>query len=332
VPAVDSNAVPAVDWNARAEQAHRALVEHYLRPWGLPGLGRLRSPPATHDRLSPSYWWQAQLLDALLDARERAPGKVIAGRIARLIAGQWLANRGRLQNDYYDDMGWMALALLRSGRRRAAGQLWRTIKAGWNDHHGGGIPWRVQQPHYKNLPANGPAALLAARLGDAQWATRIVDWMESVLIDTDTGAVLDGIDRKGDGEPDRRQFSYNYGTALAAELAVGNRAVAERIAAAGIAQCAPDRILRAEGAGDGSLFKSIFARYLVALGSEDGTAVVLATAESCWANRDGAGRFGLDPRLVPDGPVQLSAMVAGVTVVELAASVDRSRRDRPPVR
>jgi predicted alpha-1,6-mannanase (GH76 family) len=181
----------------------------------------------------------------------------------------------------------------------------------------------VQQPYYKNTPANGPAAILAARLGDSEWATRIVDWMEAALIDADTGEVLDGIDRKGDGFEDPRRFSYNYGTALAAELAVGRRAVAEQIAAAGIAHCAPDGVLRAEGAGDGSLFKSIFARYLVELGGQQAYHVVLATAESFWANRDSAGRFGLDPQLAPDGPVQLSAMVAGVTLVELAARISR---------
>jgi predicted alpha-1,6-mannanase (GH76 family) len=283
----------------------------------------LRSPPARHHRLSPSYWWQAQLLDALIDAQERAPSALTARQIRWLIGGQWLANRGRLRNDYYDDMEWMGLALLRCGRRPAAARLWRTIRAGWNERHGGGIPWRVQQPHYKNTPANGPAAILAARLGDGEWAKRIVDWMESALIDADTGEVLDGIDRNGDGLEDHRRFSYNYGTALAAELAVGRRALAERIATAGIAQCAADGILRAEGAGDGSLFKSIFARYLVELGGPGARSVVLATAESFWANRDSAGRFGLDPRLAPTGPVQLSAMVAGVTLIELAARIER---------
>ena len=311
------------DWNARAAQAHAALVDQYLRPFGLPGLGVLRSPPTPRDRLAASYWWQALLLDALLDAQERTPTALTAWRIRWLLCGQWLANRGRLRREYYDDMAWMALALLRCGRRRAARRLWRTISAGWNDLHGGGIPWRVQQPYYKNMPANGPAAILAARLGEREWARRIVDWMESVLIDAGTGEIIDGIDRKNDGEADRRSFSYNYGTALAAELAVGRRAVAERIAAVGISRCAPDGVLRAEGAGDGSLFKAIFARYLVELGGTEARSVVSATAESYWTHRDSAGRFGLDPRREPDGPVQLSAMVSGVTIVELAARIER---------
>lgn len=317
-----------IDWGARAAEAHAALIDLYLRPLGLPGLGVLRSPPTPHDRLAASYWWQALLLDALLDAQERAPTSLTARRIRSLVAGQWLANRGRLQRDYYDDMAWMALALVRSGRRRAARRLWQAISAGWNDRHGGGIPWRVQQPYYKNMPANGPAAILAARLGEREWAKRIVDWMESVLIDADTGEIVDGIDRTGDGQADHRSFSYNYGTALAAELAVGRRAVAERIAKVGISRCAPDGILRAEGAGDGSLFKAIFARYLVELGATEARPVVSATAESYWTHRDSAGRFGLDPRVAPDGPVQLSAMVSGVTLVELAARIERLEAER----
>ena len=314
---------PTADWNARAAEAQAALIANYLRPIGLPGLGVLRSPPTLHDRVAASYWWQALLLDALLDAQQRTPNLVTAGRIRWLLCGQSLANGGTLRREYYDDMAWMALALLRTGRRHAARRLWQTINAGWNDHHSGGIPWRAQQPYYKNMPANGPAAILAARLGEHEWARRIVDWMESVLIDADTGEIVDGIDRNNDGEVDRRSFSYNYGTALAAELAVGRRTVAERIAAVGISRCAPDGILRAEGAGDGSLFKAIFARYLVELGGTQARSVVSATAESYWTHRDSAGRFGLDPRLAPDGPVQLSAMVSGVTLVELTARIER---------
>jgi predicted alpha-1,6-mannanase (GH76 family) len=324
----DAAAVPAVDaedWNARAALAHDVLIRHYLRPVGRPGLFILRSPPRVRDRVRPSYWWQAQALDVLVDARERAPNRVTARQMRWLVVGQRLANGGRLRNAYYDDMGWMALALVRAGRHREAEGLWRTIRAGWNDHHGGGIPWRVQQPTYKNTPANGPAAMLAARLGEQEWAARIVDWMESVLIDTDSGDVHDGIDRLGDGrlEPTWR-FSYDYGVALGAELAVGRRRVAERIAQAGIARCAPDEILRDEGGGDGALFKGIFARYLASLDTEQGRRVVLATARAYWEHRDDASRFGPDPRRRPDGPVELSAMLSGVMTVEAAARIQRA--------
>jgi predicted alpha-1,6-mannanase (GH76 family) len=313
------------DWNARAAQAHNALIQQYLRPVGRPGLCVMRSPPRLVDRVRVNYWWHAQALDTLVDAYERAPDRETSRRIRWLVFGQRLANRGRLRNDYYDDMGWMALALLRAGRWEEAERLWRTIRAGWNDHHGGGIPWRVQQPRYKNIPANGPAAILAARLGEHDWAARIVEWMESVLVDAETGDVYDGIDRLGGGQVDSNwRFSYDYGVAFGAELAVGRRQVAERIAQAGIARCTPDSVLRSEGTGDGALFKGILARYLTLLGGEDARRVVLTTAHACWEHRDPMGRFGPDPRRRPDGPVELSAMLSGVMIVEAAARLQRA--------
>jgi predicted alpha-1,6-mannanase (GH76 family) len=307
-------------WDVRAELAHRALIRHYMRSIGRPGLSVLRSPPRVRDRVRRSYWWQAQVLDALVDAYERAPSSVVLRRMRWLTLGQRLANGGRLRNDYYDDMAWMALALLRAGRDQEAERLWWVIRAGWNDHHGGGIPWRVQQPTYKNTPANGPAAILAARLGDSEWAVRIVDWMETILIDPGSGDVHDGIDRKGDGRLESTwQFSYDYGVALGAELSVGRRPVAERIAQAGIDRCAPDGILRGETRGDGALFKGIFARYLTLLGTEPARRVVLSTAQAYWEHRDNAGRFGPDPLQRPHGPVELSAMLSGVMTIEAAA-------------
>jgi predicted alpha-1,6-mannanase (GH76 family) len=315
----------AADWNVRASSAQAALIDHFLRPIGRPGLFVARSPPRAADRVRPNYWWQAQAFDVLLDAYERAPESLTSRRMQRLVIGQRLANGGRLTNAYYDDMAWMGLALLRAGGHREARGLWRTIRAGWNDHHGGGIPWRTEQPAYKNTPANGPAAILAARLGESEWAVRIVDWMESVLIDRDSGDVYDGIDRLGDGrlEPTWR-FSYDYGVALAAELEVGRRSVAERIAEAGIARCVTNGILRKEGVGDGGLFKGIFARYLTLLGTQHAHHVVLATAEAYWEHRDDAGRFGPDPSERPDGPVELTAMLSGVMTVEAAARIQRT--------
>lgn len=305
-------------WRDRADAAQAALRACYLRPLGIPGLGVAHSPPSLSDRLRGQYWWQAHLLDVLVDRqrRHRTLGNGI--RIRLLPIGQRLANHGSLVRDYYDDMGWMALALLRAGEREQAERLWLRIRDGWNDHHGGGIPWRVQQPTYKNTPANGPAAILAARLGHHDWAQRIVRWMESVLLDTATGEVQDGIDRSGDGALDTRQYSYNYGVAMAAELELGRRELAQRVAETGVAHCATNGVLHAEGRGDGPLFHGIFARYLTLLGTEPGRSVVLKTADATWEHRDGQGRFGPDPQGVPTPPVELSAMVSAVMTLEAA--------------
>ena len=38
------------------------------------------------------------------------------------------------------------------------------LHSGWTEHGGGGIWWR-RRDDFKNVPANGPAAILLARLG-----------------------------------------------------------------------------------------------------------------------------------------------------------------------
>jgi predicted alpha-1,6-mannanase (GH76 family) len=307
---------------ARAAEAQATLARLYLDPLSWPGIGVSASPPRPADRLAKNYWWQAQLLDVLVDADARDPAAGARRRIDALIRGQQLSTR-HFVNDYYDDMAWMGLALLRAGHRPAAEHLWTILRDAWNDTHGGGIPWRRQQPTYKNTPANGPAAILAARLGHRDWCERIVAWMEGVLIDPDSGEVADGIDRLGDGQVDRDwRFSYNYGVALGAELELGRHATADRIAAAGLAACAPDGVLKSEGDGDGALFKAIFARYLVLLGDSAGLTVIRRTADWMWRFRDPQGRFPADPDTHRSGRVSLGAMVAGVAVTEAAARIE----------
>jgi len=262
---------PVGPWERRADAAQAALVREYANArsggGGWPGLFRLRAPAKLRDRLGLRYWWQAQALDALVDVQKRAPTPENLARIHALVRGVRAANRGRLTNDYYDDMGWMALALLRAdavGARTApaARRLWNVIRASWNDAYGGGVPWRRQQPAYKNVPANGPAAILAARLyrrdgraEDLEWAQRIVAWMHATLVDTSTHVVWDGVNRQGDGRVDRRWlFTYTHGVVLGADLELhaitGDPALlsrARRTARAALDRLAPDGILRDEG-------------------------------------------------------------------------------------
>jgi predicted alpha-1,6-mannanase (GH76 family) len=64
----------------------------------------------------------------------------------QLLQGILERNQGRIINDYYDDMGWMALALLRlydlTKERKYLEHvqvLWQDIQTGWNESCGGGI-------------------------------------------------------------------------------------------------------------------------------------------------------------------------------------------------
>ena len=93
-------------WAARASAAERAVHTRHLRAlWWLPRvrLGLVAWPPSWRQRLflgSWHYWWQAQLMDCMLDAQERAP---LAGRrdlIDQLASGIRLRNGLRWTNSY----------------------------------------------------------------------------------------------------------------------------------------------------------------------------------------------------------------------------------------
>src|SRR5439155_10573611 len=150
------------------------------------------------------YWWQAHALECVVEAVARGHDAE-RERATALVRGVIRRNGGDLRNDYYDDLAWMGLAL---GRAQAVAgvpaqdlvaALWAQVRDGWDAEHGG-IRWR-RDAAYTNAPANGPAAVLAARRyratgdpADAAWACRITDWLDATLLDPGTGIVWDGID------------------------------------------------------------------------------------------------------------------------------------------
>jgi predicted alpha-1,6-mannanase (GH76 family) len=350
-------------WTERADQAQAVLAQRYANRWpwqGWPGTYRCASPVRGARRYRLNYWWQAHALDALVDAGLRSPTPDGALRVHRLVRGIRRANRYRWPNEFYDDMGWMGLALLRAdpvlhaaglpGTLDAARELHRVVQGAWNGTHGGGIPWSTRQPGYKNVPANGPAALLAVRLhhlGDPDGldqALRIAAWTDATLVDPGTGAVWDGVGRLGDDRVDRAwRFTYTYGLVIGmhAELhaATGDPAHAERAARtveAALRDLAPDGVLQDEGPGDGALFRGVLARHLVAAvrsgvaggRSADAVALLERCGEAAWAARDDTGRSGPSWRGRPDGPVDLSAHLAAVLLFEALATLEP--RDEDP--
>lgn len=310
-------------WANRAASSEAAITgRHLKRLWGLPGtqLGVVSWPSERKDRMFGTwhYWWQAHLLDCLIDAELRDPQAERRSRINRQVRSHRLRNNFSWTNSYYDDMAWLALALERAARiagvqrRRALPKLADQFVKAWVPEDGGGIPWRKQDQFF-NAPANGPAGIFLARYDDRlARAEQMGDWIDRTLIDQETHLVFDGI--KG-GSLVRAQYTYCQGVVLGLETELAARtgndrhaprvhrlvaAVAEHLASAGV--------LKGAGGGDGGLFAGITARYLALVATtlpgdsaddaqarDTARAIVLASAKSAWDCRqtaDGLPVFG----------------------------------------
>lgn len=270
----------SIDWQAAANSSSTALVDDF---WNHSG-NYFNTNNSGNTQFQ--YWPNAHGLDVLIDAYERTGSASYRGYFDLWFQGVKARNGNTWNNEFYDDMEWIALALLRAYQatnetkyKDATLELWGYIKQGWNENAGGGIAWRKSQPWSKNACSNGPAAILAARLyqefgdkEDLQWATRIYSWLKSTLVNPTTGAVWDNIDsRTGDINKDW-VFTYNQGTYIGAAVEL-HQIFNERsylndaVLAADytLSTLVENSILKSEGTGDGGLFKGIFVRYFTKL-------------------------------------------------------------------
>lgn len=330
-----------------AETSLRALIDHYWN--GSIGMFDNGYPCRTCDRQF-HYWWQAHAIDALLDGYELTEDPWYLNQVGALRIGLLQRNGGSLINDYYDDMLWMGLAMLRAYTLTGqdvylnhALELWDEVANGWNDAFGGGIPWRKSQLDYKNAPSNGPAVILAARLyqitGDPEylnWAKKIYTWLETTLLDPETHLIWDGINRRGDGRIDKNWlFTYNQGTYIGAGVALweatGEAEYLEKAGRNVVAALAhftkDDGIFHRSGQGDGGLFVGIFIRYLVEFDRAVGGDAVIRTilkknADSAWVARSPDGIHGPDWSEPPQDNVHLSNHLSGVMLLTLTAKFD----------
>lgn len=318
------------DWAARADHAARSVTRHFgRRLLFLPGTHLAASVrPSSHSPFqSWNYWWQAHYVDCLVDAglRELASGSRFdggdrrsAGELAsRVVATIRLRNFLRYVNSYYDDMAWLALAVLRldslaaraqkPGRRRNARlqkSLSTQFESASTQHMGGGTFWSTKRD-FKNAPATAPVALHFARTGKRERAQGLLDWLDATLFEPTRGLYLDGAwIKEGKLVVAEEIYTYNQGPVLGALLELGGDANLARAAAlvGSVAEHLtvrePDTqgklVLRGEGTGDGGLFTGILVRYL-SLAAGDlrlpaptrATAreLVLDTAEALWAGR-----------------------------------------------
>jgi predicted alpha-1,6-mannanase (GH76 family) len=330
-----------------AEHAARAALTVHTRfghrLMGLPGtwIGAV-SVPAARGQTPWSewdYWWQAHYLDAVVDAgfRELRSGHRAAAarsltRGRALLRGIRVRNFGRFPNYFYDDMAWLALAadrlnelsLTLAGRPALlAGMASSTLTAQLHRAHdgvlGGGIYWSRKRD-YKNTPANGPAALHFARIGELDRARAIADWLRSELFDAESGLYLDGVHPTPRGpEVERTIYTYNQGPILATLLELDHpryvSQAAELVAAVERGLATAGGGLRLEPGGDGSLFTGILCRYLALAARDLRLPETSRTTAARLVTLTAAGLQG-EPE-----PALLSAAVQRWTVFEAAATL-----------
>jgi len=273
-----------IDWNAAADSSSRSLVNSF---WNAGG-SYFNTDNVSNNTFQ--YWPNGHALDVLVDAYTRSKDAFYTNIINQWYAGVQAKNGNTFRNDYYDDMEWNALAMLRAYQatndaryKDAALQVWEWIKLGWNTNAGGGIAWAKGYEYSKNACSNGPACILAARLYQAfgdetnkQWATKIYDWEKSTLFNTNTGAVYDNIN-SNTGAVSNWIFTYNQGTFVGSAVELykitGDKGYLNDASLASnytTSTLVTNLLLKDEGNGDGGLFKGIFIRYFTELILQNG--------------------------------------------------------------
>lgn len=271
------------------------------------------------------YWWQAHLVDLLVDAAIHRP-TALADDAQRLLRGIVTRNFGRWTNNYFDDMAWLGLALERADRHLGVSRdaalrtLTSRVHDAWVPHLGGGIPWRTMDLFF-NAPANGPAAILLTRTGHVDRAVEMADWMDANLVDHTTGLILDGVHPALADSPRRLVpdiYTYCQGVVLGTELELlrrtgdaVHRERLDRLLHAVETHVCDDGVIPGAGGGDGGLFAGILARNLALIATDlpesaDGgairsraAAIVTTSAAAAWTHRhdtDQGPVFGPDWR------------------------------------
>jgi predicted alpha-1,6-mannanase (GH76 family) len=333
------------DWSVASESGSRALIASF---WNA---SDKYFNYDSNGRKDFHYWPQAHALDVLIDAYLRTGDVSYKNCFDLWFEGVRIKNGNTFYNEYYDDMEWNALALLRAWQvtkdtkyRDATLQIWEYIKVGWNSNAGGGITWKKGMEYSKNACSNGPACILAARLyrefGDEsnkEWALKIYNWEKSTLFNANNGMVYDNINSET-GETNKAWiFTYNQGTFIgsAVELykILGEKSYlndATLAADYATGSLVSNSILKSEGTGDGGLFKGIFIRYFAELIQQERLDAakkrqylqfIRYNAETLW--NTGTGKpsifFGPDWQTSPGTSTGLTEQLSGCMLLEAAA-------------
>lgn len=334
-----------IDWNNAADNSTKALVNSF---WNS---GEKYFNYDSNGNTDFHYWPQAHALDVWVDAYIRTGDHTYKNYFDQWFEGVKIKNKNTFLNDYYDDMEWNALALLRVYKatnetkyKDAVLEIWEDIKGGWNDHAGGGICWVKGHYYSKNACSNGPACILAARLyqefGDEknkEWALKIYNWEKTTLFNSNNGMVYDHIDGETGEIKKDWVFTYNQGTFIgsAVELykILGEKSYLNDAMLAAdytTSSLVGNSVLKSEGTGDGGLFKGIFIRYFADLIQQDRLDAAAKkryiqfmkyNAETLWESGTTKPSYfyGPDWRTAPGASTGLTEQLSGSMLIEAMA-------------
>lgn len=343
----------SVNWQNAADSGSMSLVDNF---WN--GTGKYFNND-NHGNTGFQYWPQAHALDVLIDAYTRTNKSSYLSNINDWYTGVKIKNNNSFLNEYYDDMEWNALAMLRAYNatgdekfKIATEEVWNDIKTGWNTQGNGGIAWRKSQPYSKNACSNGPACILAARLHqqfnkteDKEWALKIYSWEKEVLFNPANGAVYDGLDANTGVVNTSWIFTYNQGTFLGSALELykitGEKGyLNDAIKAADYTLNnlvnSNDQVLKSEGPGDGALFKGVFVRYFTQLillpDLPEATRkryinFMVHNAEILWFTGTNKTQvlFGTYWKTKPGNETELNEQISGAILIEAMALLNKEK-------
>lgn len=106
-PADNEGDEVTVDWTAAADSSSRAFVATF---WNTTGYFNYDNNGNTTFH----YWPQAHALDVITDAYTRTRDNVYKAYYDNWYRGVPMKNQNTFYNEYYDDMEWNALAMLRA--------------------------------------------------------------------------------------------------------------------------------------------------------------------------------------------------------------------------
>ena len=268
-------------YNQAAEAAQDALWREF---WDEGRKYLRREVPHTNADTGNDYWWFAHAIDVLVDGYERTGDKEYLKRADLVARGVYERNGNSFINDYFDDMDWMALALIRYYDNTSdefyldqSKILFREVSEAWSGIAGGGVAWRRKSLNFKNTPSNAPAVILAVRLFErtkeqnyADWAYKIFTWLHNNLRDSETGYIIDGLRDANELIVEGSAYTYNHGTYIGAASEMyrltGDKKYleyAEFTLENATEQYSNNsaKVIDETGEGDGGLFKGILIRY-----------------------------------------------------------------------